>query len=95
MNIINYIPFGKENAIRRADLVIKTGMSDRKVREEIEKARRDGHIIINRQDGRGYYRTNDISEIKSQYWQDTARALSILARRKEMRRILKEAGYAV
>ena len=35
-SITDYIPFGKENAVTRAHLRAATGLSDRKIREEIE-----------------------------------------------------------
>ena len=89
MGIETYIPFGRENAITL------TKLSDRKVREQIEQARREGNIIINNQDGRGYYRTNDPDEIACQYRQQRRRALSILAQQKHMRRLLKAAGREV
>ena len=95
MGIETYIPFGRENAITRQELCSLTKLSDRKVREQIEQARREGNIIINKQDGRGYYRTNDPDEIACQYRQQRRRALSILAHQKHMRRLLKAAGREV
>ena len=94
MGIETYIPFGRENAITRKELCSLTKLSDRKLREQIEQARREGHII-NNQDGRGYYRTNDPDEIACQYRQQRRRALSILAQQKHMRRLLKAAGREV
>ena len=49
-SITDYIPIGKENAVTRAHLRAVTGLPDRKIREEIEQARRKGAIIINAQD---------------------------------------------
>lgn len=62
-SITDYIPFGKENAVTRAHLRAATGLPDRKIREEIEQARRRGAIIINAQDGAGYYQSEDIKDI--------------------------------
>ena len=39
-SITDYIPFGKENAVTRAHLRAATGLPDRKIREEIEQARK-------------------------------------------------------
>lgn len=89
------IPFGKENAIRREMLSNELGISDRAMREAIEQARADGMMIINIGDGSGYYQTNNLEEIAAQYHKDTARALSVLKRRKPMRDRLKSAGYQV
>lgn len=95
--ILNNIPHGRENAISRAQLVCKTGLPDRTIRRAIQAAREKGVLILNAQDGRGYFRADesDIDELKAQYRQDTARALSILRRRKTIRAILKKAGVDV
>lgn len=55
MNIIEFIPFGKENAISRRKLRDLSGMPDRVMRKEIEKARSE-YAILNAQDGSGYFR---------------------------------------
>ena len=93
--IAGAIPFGRTNAVTREHLSRELLLTDRKVRELIEQARRCGCIIINAQDGRGYYRTEDLDEIERQYKQDTARAMSILSRRKTLRRALIAAGREV
>lgn len=95
--VASLIPVGRDNAISRDDLVRLSGKSDRVVRKEIQNARDSGDLILNAQDGRGYYRAaeTDINALKAQYWQDTARALSILRRRKTIRDILKKAGVEV
>lgn len=95
MDISQYIPFGRENAKTREHLSKETGLSDRNVREAIEQARAQGHIIINNQDGKGYYQSNNIEEINQQYWQIRHRALSILRQQKHLRKILKAAGREV
>lgn len=93
--IENYIPEGKEHAIKREALVEHTGMTDRQVRREIEEARRSGIVILNDCDGGGYYITDDIKAIKKAYDRETARALSIFKTRRTLRNKLKEAGYPV
>lgn len=90
--IADYIPIGRENAITRQRLCEVTGLPDRKVREEIEQARRRGAIIVNAQDGAGYYQTEDLQEIERQFNQNERRAKSILAQQKHLRRRLKAAG---
>ena len=97
MSIIDIIPFGAENAISRAELAEKSGMSDRRMRLEIQRQRDNGELILNDQRGGGYYRvgTDDLDALHRQYKQDTARAMAILKRRKAMREILKAAGRAV
>ncbi len=58
IDIVKYIPFGKENAISRDKLVAATGCSDRTMRDLINKARKRV-VIINIQNGSGYYRPTD------------------------------------
>jgi len=86
--IIPLIPVGRSNAISRKMLCVKAGMSDRTVRSCIEEARRYGHIILNCQDGCGYYVSEDLDEIARYYHQEYARARSIFARLHVMRRLL-------
>lgn len=54
IKIVDYIPFGKENAISRQQLVRTTGLSDRDMREIISLARRDT-VILNLSNGKGYF----------------------------------------
>ena len=55
MNIIDFIPYGKENAISRKQLSERCGLRDRVMRKMIEKERRE-YPILNSQDGSGYFR---------------------------------------
>lgn len=54
IKIVDYIPFGKENAISRQQLERVTGLSDRDVREAISLARRN-MVILNLSNGKGYF----------------------------------------
>lgn len=54
MEILDYIPTGKRNAVTRTQLCIRTGLSDRLVRKAIHDARRK-IPIINLSNGDGYY----------------------------------------
>lgn len=67
-----------------------TRISERRVRELIEELRNRGHLICNRQDGRGYYIAETREEVESQYRQDCARAMSILRRIKPFRHYLRK-----
>jgi transcriptional regulator with XRE-family HTH domain len=89
------IPKGRRNAISRAELAGRLGMTDRKMRKAVENARCEGLMILNDSDGRGHYQSDDLAEIQRQYDQDTSRAMAILKRRKPMRKVLKEAGREV
>lgn len=91
--VMHYMPKGKKNAISRASLCEATGYSDRNNRFIISQLRAEGNLICN--SGTGYYLATDIEDIERQYWQDKARALSILKRVKAARKILKDAGRRV
>lgn len=56
MNAADYINEGYENAMTRQDLVFLTGLSDRQVRMDIEEAFLHGDLVINLQDGKGYFK---------------------------------------
>jgi len=92
VSIVNEIPRERRNAVSREELARRTGMSDRQVRREIERARANGALICNDQDGRGYWISDDRAELLAQYRQDTARALNILKRRKPLRDALIASG---
>lgn len=65
MNIIDYIPIGKDNAVSRRQLVALTGWDDRTVREAIETAKHNGALVINL--GGGYFvadKAKDQAEIR-------------------------------
>jgi len=90
MNITDYIPNGKANAVTREQLCAMTGLRDRAVRKLIEIARLDGIAIVNAQDGRGYYISDDPEEIRRQMATNESRAMSILKQQKYLRHRLKE-----
>lgn len=91
MDITNFIGVGKENAVDRFRLMDLTGLPDRRVRKLIQEARERGEIIINAQDGAGYYISDDISELRKQYHANKNRAMSILRQQKYLRRKIHEA----
>ena len=97
MNILSLIPQGKKNAISRNTLRCLADIDDRKMRGLIEQARRNGVIILNLQDGRGYYRPapDELDDVLRQYKQNDRRAMSILVQQKHLRRALKQAGEKV
>lgn len=77
-DIINFIGVGRENAVTRGELVAQLNLPDRTIRRLIQEARDRGEVIINAQDGTGYYKSDDIGELKRQYKTNRNRALSIL-----------------
>ena len=64
IDITEYIPYGRKNAVSRHELQRRTGLPDRTVRALIEDARRKGaHILSSRAD-KGYWKSNNVGEIK-------------------------------
>lgn len=89
-DFLRYLGIGRDNAITRKELCRLSGMCDRAVRREIEALRDEGVIIINHQDGKGYYISNDAEEMVQQYRQNRARAMAILRQQKHLRKKIKE-----
>lgn len=68
MEIIDYIPEGKENAVSRAELSRLTGWKDRDIRERIKRTNRalapQGRVILSSSGAKGYWITGDLAEIE-------------------------------
>lgn len=92
--LVNLIPVGRENAINRWALRDKAGVSDRQCRKLIQEAKEHGEVIVNLQDGRGYFKpaAEDIANISKQYHQNLSRMISLSKQQKVLRKILKDAG---
>ena len=68
MNILDYIPYGYENAVTLSMLQTMTGCTCREIRRLIEQAFINGDPIINLQDGKGYFQpTEDDFELVQKY----------------------------
>lgn len=82
--IADYVPMGHDNAITLSGLVYITGLDERKIRNEISKS---DELIINMQDGCGYFRPlpEDIEYVIG--WQQIIRSRirELLRRTKEAR----------
>lgn len=91
MDIVDYIPFGRENAVTRAQLRSRTGIDDRAIRDMIATARRDT-VILNMQDGNGYYRPlpEEIKYVKAHERQESARIKSQFKTLRVERKLLRE-----
>lgn len=88
--ILRYLEIGKDKAKTREQLCELSGLCDRVVRREIEALRDKGIIIINNQDGKGYYISEDVEEMQRQFRQNQARAMSILRQQKHLRKRMAE-----
>lgn len=68
------------------------GLQDRILRDRIQLAREQGIFILNFQDGKGYFISDNLEDILRQYRQDWGRAICILKRLKPMRQYLRQHG---
>jgi hypothetical protein len=94
MSIIDYIPHGKQNAVRLDSLVKQTGTPPREVRREIERIRHTT-AVINSQDGKGYYRPNlpdDAFELARYIAQEEHRAKKIFYNLRGAKKALSQRG---
>lgn len=86
--VIDYIPQGRENAVSRQYLKDMTGMTDRQMRRALKD---NGEVVLNFQDGRGYFRPSpdednlvrawirqELSRVHSQ-WEEIKKAQKYLA----------------
>ena len=91
MNILDYIPFGEENAVTRMYLKKHTGLSDRFVREYISQARRKQPVLSF---GKGYFRPREEERHLADKWlrQETKRAKSIFWSSKGAKNFIKAVG---
>ena len=93
MNIAEFIPVGKENAISRSQLVKLTGLSDRIVRDMIALERRNT-AILNLQNGAGYYipSESEKADLERFIKQEEARAKSIFWSLRGAKSALRKCG---
>lgn len=92
--IANLIPYGAENAIDRYDLLrnvreILGDISDREMRRMLEVSRQNGNIIINFQNGKGYFRPDKKEEVERYIRQEEARAKTIHFNLKSAKKALR------
>lgn len=84
---------GKANAVSRKALAALTGLSDRSMREEIEKERRSGILICSHMEtGGGYYLPSDETEVREYYNAQTSRISSLILAREPFKRALGQGG---
>ena len=86
MNIISFVPTGRENAVSRYDIAKAVGISERDVRFKIKEANKEleriGEAIVSSSSGRGYWRTNDIAEMEK-YLQESSRRRATQAKNED------------
>lgn len=77
--VMNVLQAGKSNAVNRKDLTTLLGTTDRAARQMIEDARREGVVICNDYDGKGYYIPTELDELVRQFRRSRAMANAINA----------------
>lgn len=94
----NDIPIGKENAVTYTELRLKWNCSERRVRYILHELScldtEDNYILIRSSHGKGFYKTDDIDEIKRYKKECTNRAANIFLTIRKARRVLKDMGVA-
>ena len=85
---LNAIPKGKENAVHMDVLARRWGTNTRFVRQVVSDLKKEGNIIITNQDG--YFRTDDVDEIRKYYAKERAKAIGIFENNKHIREFLLE-----
>lgn len=89
MILANVLKFGRKNAQSRPELAALLGWTDRALRKNIERARQEGVVIANDQDGGGYYFPETRAELERQFKQNESRAMAILRQQKHLRKALR------
>ena len=102
MEFVLLIPEGKENAIKRSDLVktcVDLGIvdgkdADRETRKLIQLARKD-NVILNLSNGEGYYRpsADDMDELARYIKQEDSRAIKAFANVKKAKALLEDMKF--
>ena len=90
------IPIGKANAISRADLARKWGISDRAMRDTIARLRAESaaldYAILSSSHVDGYWLSNDPKELDDFIKETSARARSVFVSLRMARRVQTNAG---
>ena len=89
MNIIDYIPVGRDKAVTRRRLEHITGNSDRKNRKMIESAR-ERIAIANLGDGSGYFIPDTIEDCIAQMEMNKSRGIAIFRQQRALQRRIQE-----
>ena len=68
MEIEQFIPYGRENAVSRKELAKLTGLPDRLLRDTIKQANKrlwpKGEAILSSSGSRGYWRSTSVDEME-------------------------------
>ena len=86
----SHLPSSEDEAIPMRALAITCGLTEREIRHEIHALRDEGELIC--ASVKGYWITDDPTELMRYYKTAKSRALSTLANLKTIRRVVKAAG---
>ena len=98
MEIEQFIPYGRENAVSRKELAKLTGLPDRLLRDTIKQANKrleaQGEAILSSSGSRGYWRSTSIEEMETYLLEADHRRRSQAINDDPIRRIVARAkGY--
>lgn len=89
MNILDFIPYGRENAVSRSFLVSLTGLPDRSIREAIQATNESGTAIICCEAGTGYFRPKTVAEAERYINYSRSYLISLAKKDRAMRKAVK------
>lgn len=89
MEIIEYIPKGKANAVSRNYLKTVTGMTDRHIRMAIQAFNESGEGIIACEAGKGYFVPETRSEAESYIRYSQSYLISLARKDRSMKRAVE------
>ncbi len=98
MNIVDYIPEGRENAVSRAELARLTGMPDRNIRDAIKAANRaltaKNRAILSTSGKSGYWISASREEMEAYLAESSRRSRSQYQNDAPIRELVRRMGGA-
>ena len=93
--ISDFVLHGKENAVSKAYLSRMTGLDERAVRSELKKINEqiveaEGVAIVSTASQKGYWKTNDLSELEAYEREQIHRAVSIIMNLAPVRELINK-----
>lgn len=89
----DYVPCGKENAVSKGYLSKMTGLDERMVRQGLKDANKvlidDGVAIVSTASHKGYWKTDNLDELKAYEAEQMHRAVSIILNLDPVRELIK------
>lgn len=92
MNLIEFIPVGRTNALPMRDLAAQLNVTSREVRALVQRERENGAPICSDFENGGYYMPNDTAEAQRYYRTQSARIKTARAALNGVKKYLKGGG---